>query len=421
MFQGLSTDQAPPISVPFRFFIMAPIFGMLISWVIISFGPNDIFNRYSTTTVGLVHLFTLGILAQMIMGALQQMLPVLASAVIKKPILFASIVHTSLNLGTLALSAGFILNSNTNLIIGAVLLSISFGIFLYMIIRLLFKVKYITATVKTMKIFSIAALITIAMGLYLVGNHIAIDIDSYHYLIVDSHIAFGMFGFAIILIMGVSFQVVPMFYVAKDFPKFVQNKFARVLLGMLILYAIFNILQFDIYLIRIIFSVLIISFAYYALISLNNRRRNIFDVTLWYWKFSLYMLIAAMIIYMINSNNNQMLLAIIFAFGFLFSLLQGMVYKIIPFLAWFHLSSKGYFNIPTLRDFIKEDSIKIQFFIYLASLLFFVLSAVINHNFIYIAAALFFVSNLFLLINFIVASKKFYDINKTKPMFTGMK
>ncbi len=416
MFQGLSTDQAPPISVPFRFFMMAPIFGMLISWMMLSFSPSEIFNRYSPITIGLVHLFTLGILAQMIMGALQQMLPVLAGAVIKKPILFASIVHTSLNLGTLALSAGFILSSKTYLSIGATLLGISFALFLFTIIRLLFKVKYLTSTVNTMKIFSLAAIITILLGLYLVGQHIGGNINEYHYLIVNSHIAFGMFGFAIILIMGVSFQVIPMFYVAKDFPKFVQNKYARVLLGMLVLYAIFSILALDTYLIKLIFSAIIISFAYYALYSLNNRRRNVFDVTLWYWKFSLYSLIVAMIIYALDDKSNDIVLIIIFSFGFLFALLQGMVYKIIPFLAWFHLSSKGHFNIPTLRDFIVQDNIKIQFFIYLSSVSVFILSAVINQDFIYIGAILFFVSNLFLLINFIIASIKFYKIYKIDPM-----
>jgi len=416
MFQGLSTDQAPPISVPFRFFLMAPVFGMLISWMMISFSPSEIFNRYSPVTIGLVHLFTLGILAQMIMGALQQMLPVLAGAVIKKPIFFASIVHTSLNLGTLSLSAGFILSSSLYLMVGATLLSISFVIFLFTVIKLLFKVKYITSTVNTMKIFSIAALLTIGLGLYLVTQHIGGDIDKYHYLIVDSHIAFGMFGFAVILIMGVSFQVIPMFYVAKDFPKFVQNKYARVLLGMLVLYAIFSILGLDRYVIKLIFTLIIISFAHYALVSLNNRRRNVFDVTLWFWKFSLYMLILSMVIYILNDKVNELLFVIVFAFGFLFSLLQGMVYKIIPFLAWFHLSSKGYFNIPTLRDFITADAIKIQFFIYVASIFIFLLAIFINQDFIYIGAIVFFVSNLLLLANFIVASIKFYKINKTDPM-----
>ena len=59
----------------------------------------------------------------------------------------------------------------------------------------------------------------------------------------------------------------------------------------------------------------------------------------------------------INHPDN-LILPILFALGFLYSLLQGMIYKIVPFLSWFHLNSKGYFQIPTLREFIKEDSIK---------------------------------------------------------------
>ena len=65
--------------------------------------------------------------------------------------------------------------------------------------------------------------------------------------------------------------------------------------------------------------------------SLNNRKRPVFDVTLWYWKFSLICLIISMIIWMFNIFESNYILAIIFAFGFLYSLLQGMVYKIIPF------------------------------------------------------------------------------------------
>ncbi|MEA1914324.1 MAG: hypothetical protein U9N30_03315 [Campylobacterota bacterium] len=416
MFQGLSTDQAPPISVPFRFFIMAPIFGMIMSVIMFIYPLEEIFNQYSAVTIGLVHLFTLGILAQMIMGALQQMLPVLAGAVVKKPMLFANIVHLPLSFGTLSLSAGFILSSKIYLIIGSALLSIAFAVFFFVVIKLLFKVKYLTTTVNAMKIFSLAGLITVLLGLYLAGQHISGNINAYHYIFVDTHIAFGMFGFAVILIMGVAFQVIPMFYVARDFPKFVQNKFPRVLFGMLGLYGVFSLLGLNSVAIKVIFAILLIVFAIYGLISLNNRRRNVFDITLWYWKFSLFMLIVAMLIYTFGSVQNNAVLAIVFGIGFLFSLLQGMVYKIIPFLAWFHLSSKGHFDIPTLRDFIKEFAIKLQFFIYGASVFFFILSTFIHFAFIYIAAGLFFVSNLMLLINFIVAMKKFYRINKLDPM-----
>ena len=90
--QGLSLDQAPPIGVPFRFFLTAPIFGVVISFVFLFFPFSETSNQYSHFAIGLVHLFTLGILSMIIFGAMQQMMPVLAGAVIKKPRLFANVV-----------------------------------------------------------------------------------------------------------------------------------------------------------------------------------------------------------------------------------------------------------------------------------------------------------------------------------------
>ena len=119
MFQGLSQDQAPPISVPYRFFLTAPLFAILIAILIFQNPSEIIFNQYSPLTIGLVHLFTLGILTMIIFGALQQMLPVLAGAEIKKPIIFANIVHTSLTLGTISLSFGFVLSIKILLMIGS--------------------------------------------------------------------------------------------------------------------------------------------------------------------------------------------------------------------------------------------------------------------------------------------------------------
>ena len=224
MFKGLSTTQAPPITVPFRFFLTAPVFAILIGVLFFQYPLELILNRYSNVAIAITHLFTLGIVAMMMLGALQQMLPVLAGVVIKKPIIFANIVHISLTLGTLGLSGGFLYSSNILLIVGALLLTISFGLFLFTVAFLLFKVKYLTATVNAMKIFIMAAIVTILVGLYLVTAHITSDISSIHYSIVTIHILFAIFGFVLILIMGVAFQVIPMFYVARDFPKDIQNK-----------------------------------------------------------------------------------------------------------------------------------------------------------------------------------------------------
>lgn len=413
--QGLSLDQAPPISVPFRFFLTAPIFGVVISFVLFFTPFSESSNQYSYFAIGLVHLFTLGILSMIIFGAMQQMMPVLAGAVIKKPRLFANIVHTSLVLGTLFLSFSFILELKNLLYFGVIFLAIAFLTFFIMSIKLLFNVKFLTSTVKAMRLFSLAGLITLFLGLYLAFSHINLSFDENYYVIVFLHILFASFGFALLLIMGVSFQVIPMFYVALDFPKFIQNKMPLILFVLLFVSAVFLYFDINFLVLKIVFVTLIIIFCLYGLKSLNNRKRPVFDATLWYWKFSLSSLILAMIIWLFNLFESNYILIIVFAFGFLYSLLQGMVYKIIPFLSWFHLSSKGYFKLPTIREFIDEKYIKIHFFVHLISIVFFILSYFEN-SLIYVASILFLISNILFFINCLSAVKKYSAIAKTEPM-----
>lgn len=414
--EGLSLDQAPPISVPFRFFITAPIFAIIIGALIIFNDSSLIMNRYSEITIAIVHLFTLGVLSMIIIGAMQQMMPVLAGAIIKKPILFANIVHTSLTLGTILFTLYFIYQIKVLLMIATILLAIAFLTFFFMAIKLLFKVQFLTPTVIVMRIFSILGLITILLGLHLSGAHISQNIGSYHYSFVSIHILFGMFGFATLLIMGVSFQVIPMFYVAKDFPKFVQNKIPYILAFLLFAYIGFEFLAVDLSILKFLFLFIIGLFAYYGIDSLNNRRRPIFDVTLLYWKLSLYSLLISLFIWTFAKGDVDYLLAIVFGLGFLYSLLQGMVYKIIPFLCWFHLTSKGYFTVPTMRELIVESSIRLQFYIYVSSLIFFLLAFYLSPIFLYLGAGLFIFSNILFLINIVLAVKKYIEIAKTDPM-----
>ena len=414
--QGLSLDQAPPISVPFRFFVTAPLFGVLIGVIFLLFPFDVIQNRYSDIAIGLVHLFTLGILSMIIFGAMQQMMPVLAGAVIKKPVLFANVVHTTLTLGTLLFSASFIFDIGYLLHGAVALLAISFLTFFIVAIKLLIKVQFLTSTVKAMKLFSFAGLITALLGIFIATAHMQDDIGQYHYAFVNSHLAFGLLGFAVLLIMGISFQVIPMFYVAKDFPKQLQNRMPLVIFALIFILSGFFFLESSIFVVKLVMALLLIAFCMYGIDSLNNRKRPVFDVTLWYWKLSLYMFIISMLNWLFVPQDSSYLIAILFGFGFLYSLLQGMVYKIIPFLSWFHLSSKGYFSIPTIRDMIGEDLIKLHFFIYIASLIFFVITPFLSEIFIYIAASFFILSNVMFFFNCILAFRKYKAIAKTDPM-----
>ncbi|NQY20731.1 MAG: hypothetical protein HRT40_05380 [Campylobacteraceae bacterium] len=414
--KGLSLAQAPNISVPFRFFLSAPLFGIIIGLVII-FSPYELVtNQYSNTAITLVHLFTLGILAMIIFGAMQQMMPVLAGAIIPKSSLFASIVHISLILGTLSFCIAFLFEIKLLLPFAGIFLTISFFAFFLIAIKLLFKVEYITSTVNAMKLFSLAGFIAVILGLYLIYGHISNDIGSKHYLFLNAHMIFALLGFAVLLIMGVSFQIIPMFYVSPDFPKFLQNKFPLIIFILLIVFSIFTIFEINILALKIILSSLFIIFSFYALYSLSNRRRPVFDVTLWYWKLSLVMFILSMLIWLFIPSYSSYLLAVIFAFGFLYALLQGMVYKIIPFLAWFHLSSKGHFKIPTMREMIIEKHIRIHFYFFVSSLFCFILAAFFKDIFLHLAAILFIISNLYFFINCLGAIKKYSIIAKKDPM-----
>jgi hypothetical protein len=240
------------------------------------------------------------------------------------------------------------------------------------------------------------------------------NISSSHYDIVNIHIAFGFFGFALVLIMGIAFQVIPMFYVAQDLPKNIQKRFPRVIFALLILFAIFTLFGLDTSASLNILSIFALLFAYYAIISLNNRKRPVFDITLWYWKLSMGSLAISMIMLLLDINIYTITVVIIF--GFLYSILQGMIYKIIPFLSWFHLSSRGHFDIPTLREFIFEYDIKVQFFIYISSIICFILASLFNQIFLFIGAGLFIVSNLLLLFNMIKAMKTYNKLSKLDPM-----
>lgn len=414
--QGLSLNQAPPISVPFRFFLTAPIFGILIGIMFLIYPIDIVSNRFSPITIGIVHLFTLGILAMIVFGAMQQMMPVLSGSIIPKPRIFAFFVHTGLTLGTLCFSASFIFDLKYLLEIGVVFLSISFLVFFTFCIFLLYKVKFLTSTVNVMKLFALMGFFTAIFGFIIAFNHISSTIPENHYFFVNTHIVFGVFGFAVLLIMGISFQVIPMFYVAKDFPKFIQNKVPIFIFALIIAFCLFFFFGLDIYVLKLFLAVLLILFSFYALNSLSNRRRPVFDVTLWYWKLSLYFFIFAMLNWLFVPQDSPFLISIMFAFGFLYSLLQGMVYKIIPFLSWFHLSSKGHFTIPTMREMISEDMIKIHFFLHCTSLLFFLITPFLSNLFLLIGAGFFIASNILFFINCFLAIRKYNKIAKLDPI-----
>ena len=97
---GLSTKNAPSPSVVLPHYAYGAV-AFIAAAIIMYFASGDIASSYMTPKVlSITHVMILGWITMIIFGALQQMLPVLAGAVFKKPLVFANIIHISLTIGT---------------------------------------------------------------------------------------------------------------------------------------------------------------------------------------------------------------------------------------------------------------------------------------------------------------------------------
>jgi hypothetical protein len=110
------------------------------------------------------------------------------------------------------------------------------------------------------------------------------------------------------------------------------------------------------------------------------------------------------------------IVAILIGGGFIFSIMSGMLYKIVPFLVWFHLNAKGYMSIPTMNEMINKKLSIAQFILYVFSLIGFVFSFFIP-DFLVLFASTFIISMAILEYNIVIPILIYAKIIKTKPDF----
>ncbi|MBD3806829.1 MAG: hypothetical protein IE879_07060, partial [Sulfuricurvum sp.] len=72
MYNGLSLDQAPPISVVMRFFLTVPLFGIMLGCLLFTY-PHEILIPSHPLSLSAIHLTFLGVITMTMIGALFQM------------------------------------------------------------------------------------------------------------------------------------------------------------------------------------------------------------------------------------------------------------------------------------------------------------------------------------------------------------
>lgn len=409
---SLSLDQAPPLKIPLRFFITSPIFGLLAGLFILGF-VTSLQARSSLSVVVLTHLITLGFLAMTMLGALFQMLPVTAGVTIKYQQIIAPLVHGLLTIGLLLFSYGFYYYQSALMTVAMAVLLSAFLIFIVAIASTLKNAKNVTPTIKAFIGALASLLVALLLAGYLALSHANTGFSEHHQAILYTHIIFSLLGWVAMLIIGVSYQVIPMFYVADSYPELYTKYAIKVMFILLIglgFALVINNSALSL-LFKVFIALMLADYAITTIGLLLKRKRKIVDTTTYYWYFAMLMLLTSIVASVANEwlNISQLntLVVVVFIYGFAMSVITGMMYKIVPFLVWFHLTNEGYMNMPTMNELIGKKLTTIQFILHVLTLLSMV-AFVFNSSFQMVAGLLMVSSNALLLINLAKGSRIYF-------------
>jgi hypothetical protein len=256
--------------------------------------------------------------------------------------------------------------------------------------------------------------------LFLLYSYIINDITSAHATIANIHSVWAIFGFCGILIIGVAFQVLPMFYVAPKFKQFCKKRVTWLIYTGLLMWMFLNIFYEEYALFaKLWIATFFWAFATAVWVKLSARRRPISDVTVWYWRSASVFLTLGAFLWIFDEyfkHEYIVMVGILIGGGFILSIMVGMMYKIVPFLVWFHLNGKGYMSIPTMNEMINKNIAKLQFVLLIASLAGFIFSFYIPEM-LKPSAISFIISMVLLEYNIILPMLIYKKTLKSKPDF----
>ena len=363
----LSLSQTPPLTVPAPYLLAAPWF-VVAAGLWLAVAPDAFAGRWSPVLLGVTHLITLGFLAMAMLGAFQQLLPVLLGVPLGRPRALAWSVFLPLALGTLLLATGLGLTQK-GLLLGALgLLGAALGVFLWRGGRALLRAPTVPGTTPAMRAALLALAVTITLGLHLAGGHAGGGVTRQ---LTDVHLAWGLVGWVALLVAGVAYQVVPMFQITPEYPRALVRWWVPVLLGALVSWSVVRALipawaAAPAWLA----ALALVAFAVITLRLQMRRRRSLPDVTVEFWRLGMLCLLGAVALWLARPwiGGYDVLVGVLFVAGFAMSVVSGMLYKILPFLVWLHLNNRLHEHppgqrgrIPTMKQIIGEAPARRQY------------------------------------------------------------
>jgi len=410
---ALSLEKAPRLWTPVRFFISAPVFGVIAATIVFMDGGQLFQSRWSSASLAVVHAFTLGYIAMVMLGALFQMLPVVMGAALPQAGRIAVVAHLVMTAGTLFLVVAFLLQEPALFLVAIALLVPLLVLFGAGVIVAIFRAGQTLTTGRSVQLAALGLVVTVVMGAWLASGHAfaAVPLDR---SFTNDHAAWGFTGWILVLVIGISGQVVPMFLTTPQYPKYAGKGLVYMLVALLCAGSLVPLREFQ-QLVVVLTSVLMLAWAVLTLYLLGRRRRKRFDITDRFWRVGMLCLVLGtgtnLYAYFggtVAGADISVATGIFLLPGFAVSVINGMLYKIVPFLVWLNLRvpvvmgklkpGRKYYT-PNIHEVIDVQRMKLQFAFHVAGLLLLVASIFLEGITVYAAATAVLVSSLLLLAN----------------------
>lgn len=337
-------EQTPPLDVPLRFFVTSAFFGIAAGLLFI-FAGDGLVTRQSSVSLALTHLMTVGFMLQVMTGALLQLMPVAAGVVMWRPRVIATWVHILASLGGIALVIAFLDGRSTFYVAAGSLLALATLPFGSLLLTPLVRTSATGDMLNAMRAAGVALMLTVCFGLILAASRAGLlPVDWLVWM--SLHIRLGWLGWGLLLLTGVSYQVVPMFQLTPPYPALFRKCFLPGVLVLLVIGAFavkWPVLE---PFVAVLESMAVMLFAGVTLDVQRRRRRNRSDTSFYFWRVALVaMLLAALLrlggVIFVLPPMAEVSLGILVLVGGFASVMIGMLYKIVPFLVWLHLQRQG--------------------------------------------------------------------------------
>lgn len=345
MQRALAFDNTPALRVPLPFFLNVPIFALLAGVLVLWAGPQAFASHWGAATLALTHLFTLGILGSAMLGALMQILPVACNVPFPQATRVSMVVHALLSTGTLCLVAGFLWMQPWAFLAAALLLGAALAAFIgaaslalwrhrgqvYKGAReILIPVRLALACLALTAALGVSLAATLGHGQGLPG-------------LISWHALWGLAGWAGLLLVGMSFQLIPIFQVTEIYPKALTRWLPLLIPGLLLAWTALDASPGLPPLMReTVELILLAAYVVYALTTwhlLWTRKRPQLEPTTWFWHLGMLCILGCAPLWIWLSSHAArapLALGVCIIVGALWSVVNGMLYKIVPFLLWKH-------------------------------------------------------------------------------------